>query len=77
MYALCSHIQNYGFFLKALGKFCTYFDTTQGHHGWQGPQGPGLAWILKKRKRQHTADVAATMAALLANKWPWRPLRHT
>ena len=24
----------------------------QGRHGWQGPQGLGLAWILKNRKRQ-------------------------
>ena len=24
----------------------------QGHHGWQGPQGLGLAWILQNRKRR-------------------------
>ena len=37
----------------------------QGRHGWQGPQGLGLAWILQNR-------MAATVAVLPAKKWPWR-----
>ena len=51
------------------------FDKVQGRNGWQGPQGLGLAWILKKRKwwRQHVADVVATVAALSAKYLPWRP----
>ena len=41
---------------------------SQSCHGWTCPQGLGLAWILQNRKRQrHTADVAATLAAL---PWP-------
>ena len=33
-------------------------------HGWQGPQ--GLTWILQKReRRQHAADVAATVKPCL------------
>ena len=32
------NVQNYG--------------PSQGLHGWQGPQGLGLAWILQNRKRQ-------------------------
>ena len=46
---------------------------TQGQvrHGWQGPQGLGIAWILQNRKRRHAADVAATVAALPAKKLPW------
>jgi len=50
---------------------------TQGRHGWQGPKGLGLAWILQNRKRRrqrwHAADVPATVAALSAKKWLWRP----
>jgi hypothetical protein len=47
----------------------------QGRHGWQGPQGLGLAWISQNRKRQrrHKADVVTTVAALPAKNWPWRP----
>ena len=52
-------------------------DIKQGRHGWQGPQGLGLAWILQNRKwrrqRWHAADVAATVAALPGKNWPWRP----
>ena len=44
----------------------------QGRHGWQGPQGLGLAWILQNKKRQwqqmHAPDVADTVAALPAKK---------
>ena len=35
------NVQNYG--------------PSQGLHGWQGPQGLGLAWILQNRKRRHRA----------------------
>ena len=48
----------------------------QGRHGWQGPQGLDLAWILQKQKRrqqQHAADVASTVSALPAKNWRWRP----
>ena len=33
----------------------------------------GLAWILKNRKLRHAADVAATVVALPAKNWSWRP----
>ena len=49
----------------------------QGRHGLQGPQGLGLVWILQNRKRWrqqwHVADMAATVKALPAKNWPWRP----
>ena len=49
----------------------------QGRHGWQGPQGLGLAWILQNRKRRwqgrYTASVATTVAPLPGKNWPWRP----
>ena len=46
----------------------------KGHHGFQGPQGLGLARILQNRKRRRqAADVAATVAALPGKKWQWRP----
>ena len=37
----------------------------QGRHGWKGPQGLGLAWILQDRKRQHATDVAAAVGPCL------------
>ena len=42
---------------------------SQGQHGWQDPQGLGLAWILENRRqrrqqRQHAADVATIRACL-------------
>ena len=50
---------------------------SQSRHGWQGPQGLGLAWILQNRKRLrqrwHATEVTATVAALPLKKWPWRP----
>ena len=50
--------------------FVKSFETSyQGRHGWQSPQGLGLAWILQNRKRQRqwqqAADVSITVAALI------------
>ena len=48
--------------------------TLQGCHGWQGPHGLGLVWILQNRKwrrqRRHAADVVANVEALPAKNWP-------
>ena len=48
----------------------------QGRHGWQGPQGLGLAWILQNRKRRRqwlqATDMPATVVDLSAKNWPWR-----
>ena len=59
-------------YINAGYEYCCY---TQGRQDWQGPQGLGLPWILQNRKwrRQHAADVAATVAALPTKKWPWWP----
>jgi hypothetical protein len=48
---------------------------SQDRHGWQGPQGLGLAWILqnRKRKQRNTAEVAATVEILSAKHLLWLP----
>ena len=45
---------------------------TQGRHGWQGPRGIGLAWILQNRKRQQW-HVLQPLEALPTKNWSWRP----
>ena len=50
------------------------YNDFQGGHGWIGIQCLGLAWIFQNRNGWwQCPDVAATVAALHARKWLWRP----
>ena len=40
----------------------------QDRHGWQGPEGIGLAWILHIRKQRHAADVDPPCSGLAYKK---------
>ena len=63
-------------YLSKSGLDFTYL-IIQGRHGWQGPQGLGLAWILQNSGAQHATDVAAIVKVLPAKNWLWRPCNCT
>ena len=61
-------------------KKCYFKPLYQGRHGWQGPQGLGLAWILQNKKwrgqQRHAADVSDTVAALPAKTFQLIQVNH-
>ena len=42
----------------------------QGRHGWQGPQGLGLAWILQNRKFKGQLNLKCPFGVFKSTKKP-------